>query len=204
MRLAIDELKATARKSTDIEYWVQENLSLFGILPPSSTQDVMVSIGYSTLDVLNYYDLDDPVIRSHVQISVDYRQPENPELDKLLCVVATDKSERLKKFDMLLHFNDWPFLVATLAMGKLNDHFDISKTENQLLDDVLTKYLPIHFPGITWGSLQSLHAADLLPIDENIDRLDAQSFLDMLFLRRAGNTDAALPHTLSFTTDESQ
>lgn len=199
MHLAIDELRKTARSSSDIEYWIQENLTLFGFSPPSSKQDAMVSIGYSFLDVLDYYDLDSPIIRSHVQVSVDYRDSEATELDKLLSVVAIEKSEHFRKFDMDLNFNDWPFLTANLAMAKLNDHFDISKNESALLEDILHKYVPLHFPTYTWEGLSALHAADLLAIDDNIGRLDVHAFVDMLFSSRSNQAVDTLPDT-NYTT----
>lgn len=188
-------LKSNARTISDVEYWVQENLPFFGITRPVSNESVLISLSYSCLDGLYGSNWQEKLCPGELSIRVEYQAEDGGDISAFASATAR-KTLFKKEIDLTLAYAEWPLLTAGIALGCLQGQFDISQNEMAALHSILDEFIPLHFPSMTWPTLQGLHAADLLPVD-SLQYLDTHGVREMLFSKRTPVQEVFLPNTLN-------
>lgn len=196
---SITELQQTARTATDVVEWVRDNLLAFGISPPLYREDTAVSLTFPRVPNLKDFDIANPLTSATIDIEVSDNFERHPLIDRRFNATGKASATQRMDFRIDMSFNDWPFLTCSLAMNMLNEVIEASSEEMALVELVLSKYLPVHFPGVTWDSLKALHAGDLLETGPIFGILEQEPFIEMLYSKRSpkSEVEVALPINIS-------
>lgn len=188
-------LKETARCAQDLELWLSKNLWACGLTDMSEQKTGVVNLGFSIHTALQE-DSENPAVKVNVAVSVQDHARQDTHASLYFNMEDDLASTATANFRMFLSFADWPFLTAHLALLSLQDQVKVTPLSAPRVGHLLTKFIPEHFPGMTWSGLQAMYAGDMLPLlFEN--RLDEPATLEILFARRVHQTVVALPESLT-------
>lgn len=198
--LALDRLKSSATSFECIKAWCREHPQALGI---HITDNAHVNVEFD-------------VDWGHVAVTMDSGHASIPFIamfDILETVPAGSITKSLlnnaQEFTRSLSithtldfsFDEWPFLTAEL-LAKNIDVLDVINQPNVhpfLLEQlgVLERYLPKHFPGMTYSVIQSLKAADLLPQAEENTSLGGALGSFLMAARKSENSVSPIPADLA-------
>lgn len=194
---ALSSIRDVAKNAQDVEKWFASNLHLVGLPTPEKTEHAEVGLGFSVRDSLTRELGGAPVVKAYVSISLTNFVKIDPSLARLLQTDTIVNSSASTNFRMYMSFDAWPFLTAHMAILALDNYLGDKPAEIARAEELLTRYIPHHFPGLSWEALKGLHSNELLPMIEE-GALDEPALLDLLFSRRTtSDSPVNLPETLS-------
>lgn len=188
-------LKQTARTAQDIETWLSKNLWACGLTDIDSAKTGVVNLGFSIHTAIQD-DFDNPILKVNVSVSLQDHAKAHSAAATYFNMEDELTSTATANYRMFLSFQDWPFLSAHLAMLSLQGLIKVTPLSAPRVDRLLTKFIPEHFPGMTWEGLQAMYAGELLPLlFEN--RLDEPATLDILYASRNVAPSVNMPDAFS-------
>lgn len=194
--LSFDELKQQATSFVDINEWFKHNLSTLGIAAPADLEDVSVNIMSDIESLLESGNTVAPSLKATLEVGVYHDVKPAPLVKTDLLLSGYVESRTSTKMHIQFPLDDWPFITVRLAVDDLNDEVPCKPEHLCKIEPLLTKYLPLHFPGYTWENLQALCASNVLPTDSQ-DFLDGDAIMKMMFASRIKREPAVLPENLS-------
>lgn len=197
LELSLFELRNTATSFESLCQWFQENLESLNLPIGRFDNELMsVTINGSFANVFDHDDIENPVWKNKIEITQNASATPPTSVTSFFNTAQTLDSQLVTTFDITLAFSDWPFIAAALAYDILTEELVGSSAERHRAEKVLTRFVPQHFPGFTWETLQSLHSAELLPAFAN-GYIKYTGFVEMLFNSRDKIAAASLPDSLS-------
>lgn len=194
--LTFEELKQQASSFQEVSEWFKHHLPVLGITPPANLKNVTVSILGKPDSVLGTKNLEAPLLKATVEVSIFHDVEPAEQFKTDLVFTGYVESKTATKLNIHFPLNDWPFITARLAVDYLNDEVPCKPENVSAINPLLTKLMPLHFPGYTWENLQALCESNVLPTDSQ-DFLDSDAVLKILFASRNNCEHVSLPDTLS-------
>lgn len=195
----IKSLMATARRPQDLSNWFRHNLRSIGMIPPENLEYAEVQLGLNSIEQLKRDDLDNPVAKAYVSVTISQNALYDPDLESIFMMDGFGKSEATSSFRIFLPFKDWPFLTSDAAIRYLQDRhqgYPAAVNFNEKAVPILHRFIPIHFPGLTWEALEGLYDNGLLPLRQD-SSLDEEALRTILFETRQTLPTIDLPTLLT-------
>lgn len=200
---SLEHVRQTAWGLYDLVKWFEMHPEVFGITELSGVADISVTEEYQ--NVVGFMpDESNPEARQEIDFTmkVTYAKPSHPLLTNRFKASTENSIIQESKIPLVLAYKDWPFLICKLAGTVLFNefvHFDAQRAAQ--VEQLLTQYIPHHFPGMSWDALRALHAADLITVEKN--KGYHETVADILFSRANKTATLTLPDTLIQSTPDS-